>query len=1122
MDIEAWLQGLGLERYVPAFRDNEIDWEVLPKLTSEDLREIGVAAIGHRRKLLDAIAALGASVPTAAVRAAVSNALAPAEAERRQLTVMFCDLVGSTALSTRLDPEDLREVIGRYHACVAKMVSRFDGFVAKYMGDGVLVYFGYPQAHEDDAEQAVRAGLALVEAVAGLDTAAEAPLQVRVGIATGLVVVGELIGQGEARERGVVGETPNLAARLQALAEPGTVVIGPRTRRLTGGLFDYEDLGAIEIKGFATPIVASRVLRESAADSRFEALRRARTPLVGREEELALLQRRWQQAKGGEGCVVLVSGEPGIGKSRLVQTLFERPSGERHTRLRFFCSPHHRDHALYPMITQLERAAGFRREDTAEQRLDKLEAVLGQATNDPGEAAPLLAALLSIPTGEHYPPLNLTPQKQKEKTLRALLAQVEGLALRQPVVLLFEDAQWSDPTSLELSDLIIDRVPALPLLLIVTFRPEFTPPWTGRPHVTSLGLNRLAPRQRAEMILGITDGKVLPEEIVAQIIHRTDGVPLFVEELTKAVVESGMLTDLGDRYTAADVPGSSSGMPVLTIPATLQASLLARIDRLAPVREVAQIGAALGRQFSHELIAAVALVPQPQLDDALAQLVGAELIYRRGTPPDAEYTFKHALVQDAAYGTLLRSRRQQLHARIAATLEGRFPDIVAAQPALLAHHCTEAGLAKQAIAYWLAAGRQAWERSATAEAVALLRRGLGLVPGLPDTEWRRERELDLRIVLGRALIMNQGWGALELGEVCSRARELASTLNRPRELLFALWGQFTYLWARADLKEARQLAAELRELGQTTGDILMQVTGSDACAMAYFHLGEFTTGRAYVEKGLALYDPARRPSYSELLSNDARVRLRIYSCWLLGCLGYLDQALLQSDAALDEARRLSRPHTMAVALHCAWVIGWCVRLEPKSLLQYAGELLALTTEHGLGLYRAAALILRGWSLAASARAEEGIPLLGTGLSGWEELRFVAWRPWALTLLGDARRMAGQWRAALEHVAEARRLAEETGERVFQAETLRLRGDVLLATGDPAAAAVSYDEALALARQQTTKLWELRAATSLARLWRDQGKRTAAHELLAPVYGWFTEGFGTPVLQEVKALLDELA
>jgi class 3 adenylate cyclase/tetratricopeptide (TPR) repeat protein len=1120
MDVADWLKGLGLAQYAAAFRENDITQTLLPELTADDLKDLGVSTVGHRRTILKAIASL--SLETASSPSALGSqppvAASEPRAERRQLTVMFCDLVGSTALSARLDPEDLRAVIGAYHRCVAAVIERSGGFVAKYMGDGVLAYFGYPRADEHDAERAVRAGLALVEAVAGLDTAAGAPLVVRVGIATGLVVVGDLIGQGAAQEQAVVGETPNLAARLQALAEPGTVVIAASTRRLTGGLFDYEDLGVVEIKGLAAPVIASRVLRESGTESRFEALRATRTPLVGRDEEMALLRRRWQQAKAGKGCVVMVSGEPGIGKSRLAQTLVERLGGEPHTRLRWFCSPHHQDSALYPTITQLERAAGFRREDTAAQRIDKLEAVLAQATNDLGEGAPLLAALLSLPAGERYPPLDLTPQQQKERTLQALAAQVEGLAARQPVLLLFEDAHWSDPTSLELLDLIIDRVPALRVLLIVTFRPEFTAPWTGRPRVTTLGLNRLPPPQRAEMIAGVTGGKALPPEIADRIIDRTDGVPLFVEELTKVVIESGMLSDRGDLYVAV---GAGPRTP-FAIPASLHASLLARLDRLAPAREVAEIGAALGRQFSHELIAAVAAVPHPQLDDALARLVRAELVYRRGIPPDAEYTFKHALVQDAAYSTLLRDRRRQLHARIAATLEGRFPEIVAAQPALLAHHFEQAALTEKAVAYWLAAGRQAWGRSAVAEAVALLHRGLALVPALPDCDRRGQIELDLRIALGRALIANRSWSAPELGEVHSRARQLAEALNRPRELLFALWGQFMDHWTRADLKQARQLAAELRELGDTAGDVLTQVMGCHAGELTCFCLGEFTAGRAYLEKGLALYDPAHPPSYAELMSNDARVRLRVFSSWLLTCLGHLDQASLQRDAALEEARRLSHPHTLTVALHGAWVTGSCVGLEPESLLQYADEARALATEYRLGLYGALAHVERGWCLAALGRADEGIPLLTAGLAGLGRLGFMAFGTSHLALLGDACRTAGQCQAALQHLAEARRLAEQTEERWYPAETLRLTGDVLLAMGDPAGAEASYHDALALAQQQSARLWELRAAASLARLWRDQGKRSEALDLLAPVYGWFTEGFGTPVLQEAKALLDELS
>ena len=583
-----------------------------------------------------------------------------------------------------MDPEDLREVISAYQKCVAETVQRFGGFVAKYMGDGVLVYFGYPQAHEDDAERAVRAGLELVQAVGGLNTSA--PLQTRVGIATGLVVVGDLIGSGESQERGIVGETPNLAARLQGIAEPNTVVIAESTRSLLGNLFDLEDLGAKDLKGTSGPVQAWAALRPSSVESRFEALRSATTPLIGREEELDLLLRRWEQAKHGEGGVVLISGEPGIGKSRIAQTIVERLGGEPHTRLRFFCSPHHQDSALYPSIAQLERAAGFRREDTAEQRLEKLEAVLAQGTNDLSQVVPLLADLLAIPTGDRYPPLSLSPQKRKEKTLQAQVAQIEGLAARQPVLMVWEDVHWSDPTTRESLDLIIDRVPRLRVLMVITFRPEFTPPWIGRPHVTMLTLNRLPRQKRAEMIAYMTGGKALPKNIAEQIIDRTDGVPLFIEELTKTVVESGIVTVAGDHYAVAGPVAS------LAIPTSLHASLLARLDRLAPTREVAQLGAALGRSFSYELIRAVAGIPQQKLDEALEQLASAELIFRRGAPPNSEYAFKHALVQDAAYSTLLRSRRQQLHARIATTLESRFTEIVEGQPELVAHHCAEGGL----------------------------------------------------------------------------------------------------------------------------------------------------------------------------------------------------------------------------------------------------------------------------------------------------------------------------------------------------------------------------------------------------------------------------------------------
>jgi class 3 adenylate cyclase len=1108
--VARWLEDLGLGQYAQRFADNDIDFDILSELTDQDLEKLGVS-LGHRRKLLRALGELGGR--TSATPAA-GEAARHDGAERRQLTVMFTDLVGSTALSTKLDPEDLRAVIGAYHKCVAETVARFDGFVAKYMGDGVLIYFGYPQAHEDDAERAVRAGLTLIDAVRRLTTAE--PLQVRIGVGTGLVVVGDIVGSGEAQERGVVGETPNLAARLQAAAAPNTIVIGPTTRRLLGDLFEYQDLGGVEAKGFAAPVQAYEVLRPSAVESRFEAMHAsALTALVGRQEEADLLLRRWQQAKGGEGCVVLISGEAGIGKSRLSQNVLERLSGEPHTKLRYYCSPHHQDSALYPSITQLERAAGLRREDTDEQRLDKLEAVLALGTDDLPAAVPLLADLLSIPIGDRYPPLNLPPQKRKEKTLHAQLAQVEGLAARQPVLMVFDDIHWSDPTTRESLDLLIDRVPTLRVLVIITFRPEFTPPWVGRSHVTLLSLNRLPPRQRAEMIMGVTGGKTLPREITDQIIDHTDGIPLFIEELTKSVVESGLLTEAEDHYTAPAPTGP------LAIPTTLHASLLARLDRLAPTREVAQIGAALGRSFSYELISAVAGMPQQQLDDALAQLVRAELMFRRGMPPDAEYTFKHALVQDTAYSTMLRSRRHQLHAQIGKILMEQFPETAKAQPALLAHHFTAAGMAESAIEYLLKAGRQALTRSAMVEAEALLRKGLNLVSGLPDSVRRQEHELALQIGLGQALFATQGWAAPGVGEAYARARQLCDQLDRPHTLLPILYGQWIHQAMRADLELAQRLAGEMQLLGEIQDDAVARVMGCWSSGFTCLHLGDFATARAYLERGLALFDPIQRSQYSELTPIDALVFLSMQLSLVLACSGYLDQARCRRDAGLAEARRLSHAHTLAAALYFASRTGWSARMNPDGLLQEADELLALSAEHGFAHWRALACVARGWYLSVLGQAEQGVPLLTTGLADQRAIGTALYRTHALTLLADAYRIGGQPQVGLAHLAEADRLANATQVKWVLSETVRLRGDLQLLANDRLSAEASFLDALAIARRQNAKTFELRSAMSLARLWRDQGKRQQAGDVLAPIYGWFTEGFDMCDLEEAKELLDTL-
>jgi class 3 adenylate cyclase/predicted ATPase len=1035
---------------------------------------------------------------------------------------MFCDLVDSTKLSSQLDPEDYRSVVRAYQAACTEVIQCYEGFTAQLLGDGLLIYFGYPQAHEDDAQRAVRTGLGILEAVGALNTRLEQDkgigLAVRLGIHTGLVVVGEMGSQGR-QERLALGETPNIAARIQGLAASNTIAISEATYRLIQGYFECQDLGAQTLRGVAEPLHVYQVLQESGARGRLDvAVTRGLTPLVGRESEVTLLRERWEQAKAGHGQVVLLSGDAGIGKSRLVQMLKEHVANQPHTCWECRSLSYFENTALFPLTDLFQRLLHFQAEDTPDAKLGKLEQMLSQYRLPLEETVPLFAPLLSLLIPEdHYPLLNLSPQRQRQKTLETIVAILQEHAERHLVLFIVEDLHWTAPTTLELLNLVIDQTPTTALFALFTCRPHFQPSWTHRSYLTEVSVTRLAQSQVEHMIERVAGGKTLPTEVLQQIIVKTDGVPLFVEEMTKAILESGQLKARDGHY---EFTGS---FRTLTIPATLQDSLMARLDRLVTAKGIAQYASVIGRQFAYDLLQVVSELDEMTVQRELGRLVEAELVYQRGVPPQASYFFKHALIQDTAYQSLLKSTRQQYHQRIAQVLEEHFSETAQAQPELLAHHYTEASLIEQAVGYWHKAGQRASERSAHVEAISHLRQGLALLQTLPETPHRIRQELLLLIALGVSLRATKSYASPEVKEIYTRARHLCQHLDDPHQLFSVLRGLLGHYNVIAEYQTAQALGEQLLSLAQQVQDTAMLVAAHVALGRTLFWLGAPAAAHTHFAQGIALYDPQQHRALAFLYGEDLGVYCHSQDAWSLWSLGYPDQGLTQSQEAVTLAQQLAHPYNLSFAFTGAAMFHQ-FRRDVRCTQECAEAAIIPATEQGFLFWIAFGSMIRGWALAQQVgQAKEGIEQMHQGLRAYRATGAEQVRSYWLALLAEAHGITGKPEAGLAALAEALIHVDTTGERWYEAELHRLKCVLLLQqnSGNQAEAETCFHHALAIARDQQAKSFELRTATSLARLWQQQGKRQEAYDLLAPVYGWFTEGFDTADLNDAKGLLDVL-
>ena len=1110
--LAARLEQYGLGKFAKLFAENGIDFDVLPDLTDAQLEKLGIG-VGDRIRILKAAKRPEFAVPEG--RATQSR-----EAERRQLTVMFCDLVGSTALSTQLDPEDLGHVIADFRAACADAVARFGGSVAKYMGDGALVYFGYPEAYEDAAARAILAGLALVEAAGVLRRAAPGFPLIRIGIATGTVVVGELIGEGASQERVAVGETLNLAARLQAIAAPDSVVISESTWNLAGGAFSYKDLGPQTLKGISTPARAWAVVGENSADGRFAArTSRGVTPLVGRVDEIGMMRQRWERALEGDGQVVLLSAPAGMGKSRMTRA-FRDGLGEEPTCVQFFCSPYHTNSPLYPFIRQLEFAAGFARGDLADQKLDKLEAALAGPADVVAEAARLLAALLLIPYAQRYPQLEtiMDDLVRKQRTMHVLEEQLVLVSGRGPLLIVFEDAHWADPTSIELMGKILRRVAGLRAMVIANFRPEFSLPWLGLGNATLLTLNQLGRRQVNELIEKTTGGVALPEQIVAQIVAKSEGVPLFVEEITRSVLASAALEERDGQHHFKDADAS------FVIPATLHDSLVARLDRLGSAKDVALTASIIGQQFSFELLAAVTSLEPPPLAAALEQLVRSDMVAQRGVPPNATYSFKHALIRDAAYQTILKSRKRDLHRRLAETLESQFPDLTRTEPELLAHHYTEGDVTERALHFWRAAAMKASTGLAHAEATGHIRHALVLIAALPEGPARDEWELAFLTLDGPAHMALEGWDSPTAHATYDRARLLARHLGKIGDIFRSLWGLWMGAHSAGRHAQAGLLLHEMYELLEKTDEPEYVVQAHHAAGSQMHAEGKLERAKYYTDQCLSAYriDTHGNLSMTYGAHDPGCCSLGMAASALL-MLGYADQAHAASLKALSLGRQVG--FQTGIAHTSRYRVALCIMLnEPRLAAESISEGLEVSEKFKLGPYLHSLALCDGWICAFSGNVGEGLRRSEQALAAIIAAPTGKYQlPMLTAFVGQIRMAAGDTEGALTLFANALDLARSNGELFYLAEILRLAAQALLVqpVPDGSRAERYFVEALEVSRGQQAKFWELRAAAGLARLWSSQGRKSEALSLVAPVFGWFTEGFDTLELKSSKALIAEL-